>query len=89
MSDVTSDDGSVDWTTFFQSENAYMKSYLQEIILSILEESEESGSDVKRIMFVEEQKVSQNYMQANTAAAAKADDDQDADAEDGQEVPDF
>ena len=54
MSDVTSDDGSVDWTTFFQSENAYMKSYLQEIILSILEESEESGTDVKRIMFVEE-----------------------------------
>ena len=28
-------------------------------------------------------------MQANTAAAAKADDDQDADAEEGQEEPDF
>ena len=66
MSSVTDEDGEVDWSKFFQSENAFMKTYLQEIILSILEVSEESGQ-LKRVMFVEEQKVSANYV----APAAK------------------
>jgi len=28
MSGVTSDDGEVDWATFFQGSNAYQKAYL-------------------------------------------------------------
>ena len=54
MSNVTDDDGQVDWDSFFQGSNAYQKIYLQEIILSVLEDSEERDQDIKRIMFVEE-----------------------------------
>ena len=57
MSAVTGEDGNVDWQTFFQGNNAYQKAYLQDIILSVLEDSEASGDDVKRVMFVEEQKI--------------------------------
>ena len=40
MSNVTDEDGQVDWESFFQGSNAYQKIYLQEIILSVLEDSE-------------------------------------------------
>lgn len=55
MSSVTEDDGEVDWSLLSEGTNAYEKTYLQEIILSILEDSEESNDQVKRIMFVQEQ----------------------------------
>ena len=54
MSNVTSEDGEVDWDTFFKGSSAYQKIYLQEIILSVLEDSEQSGEDLTRVMFVEE-----------------------------------
>lgn len=66
MSNVTDEDGQVDWDAFFQGNNAYQKIYLQEIILSVLEDSEEREQDIKRIMFVEEQKVSASGYQAGT-----------------------
>ena len=41
MSAVTAEDGEVDWSAFFKGSNVYEKNYLQEIILSVLEDSEE------------------------------------------------
>ena len=69
MSSVTDEDGEVDWSAFFQGSSAYQKSYLQEIILSVLEDAE-STDDVQRVMFVEEQKVAGAY--AASAAVARA-----------------
>ena len=54
MSAVTAEDGEVDWSAFFKGSNVYEKNYLQEIILSVLEDSEEGQEQAKRIMFVEE-----------------------------------
>lgn len=54
MDNVTNDLGEVDWATFFKGTNIYQKDYLQEIILSVLEDSEQSKDDVKRVMFVKE-----------------------------------
>jgi len=61
MSSVTDEDGQVDWSSFFRGSNAYQKAYLQEIILSVLEDSEESNDQAKRIMFVEEQHIAAGY----------------------------
>ena len=54
MGNVTDEDGEVDWTSFFQGNNEYQKCYLQDIILSVLEDSEQNDDKVKRVMFVEE-----------------------------------
>ena len=40
MGNVTDEDGEVDWTSFFQGISEYQKCYLQDIILSVLEDSE-------------------------------------------------
>ena len=57
MGQVTDEDGEVDWASFFEGSSIYQKTYLQQIILSVLEDSEDSGDEVKRIMFVLESKV--------------------------------
>ena len=44
MSGVTDEQGEVDWDKFFKGNSEYAKSYLQEIILSVLENSEENES---------------------------------------------
>lgn len=67
MSSVTDEDGQVNWSALSESSNAFQKTYLQEIILSILEDAEESNDQVKRIMFVEEQQVSTGYSIAKPA----------------------
>ena len=55
MKKVTSAEGEVDWPLFFQGSNEYEKIYMQEIILSVLEDSEESNDKgTTRVMFVEE-----------------------------------
>jgi len=61
MGSVTDADGEVDWRTFFKGSNVYEKTYMQEIILSVLEDSEDGQDQAKRIMFVEEQKISAAY----------------------------
>ena len=40
MGNVTDENGEVDWTSFFQGSSEYQKCYLQDIILSVLEDSE-------------------------------------------------
>ena len=61
MSKVTGEDGEVDWQAFFKGSNVYEKTYLQEIIMSVLEDSDEGQDQAKRIMFVEEQKIAAAY----------------------------
>ena len=86
MSSVTDEDGEVDWSAFFQGSSAYQKSYLQEIILSVLEDAE-STDDVQRVMFVEEQKVAGAYTASATVARAGEQNDQAPEAQNtGPEV---
>ena len=61
MGNVTDENGEVDWTSFFQGSSEYQKCYLQDIILSVLEDSEQNDGNVQRVMFVEEQKIASTY----------------------------
>ena len=45
MSNVTNEDGEVDWESFFKGNNAYQKTYQQDIILSVLEDSEQDSKN--------------------------------------------
>ena len=52
-------DGSVDWAKVFEDSSLYKQIYKQEIIVAVMEESNEGES--KRVMFVEEQKIAAAY----------------------------
>ena len=81
MESVTGEDGEVDWNKFFQGSSAYHKAYLQEIMLSVLEDSDDDNGQLKRVMFVEEQKVAAAGYGAAASAAGTGNKPQPGDEE--------
>lgn len=68
----------VDWALVFEDSSLYKQIYKQEIIVAVMEAGN-LGSDDKRVMFIEEQKIAANYSMGATGgqsgAAAAADND--------------
>ena len=75
--------GVIDWSKVFEDENIYKQIYKQEIIVAVMEASK-TGGDSKRVMFVEEQKLTTTtYATQGTGVGAAGDEEEkkaDADA---------
>lgn len=59
-------DNSVDWAKVFEDQSLYRQIYKQEIIMAVMEDTDDDGSD-KRVIFVEDMAKAATYSAQRTS----------------------